>query len=125
MNKNNANIEKACAFVYDGQVIQPRHMEALLNLDRITDLDILQELADDCLTIASEENLEGLINPSFFKHMRWIINYLRDLKKVPIKPCPNGLPVDGVGHIIKPRTIKELQQELAELKAKEAANGQA
>lgn len=114
MHENKTKIEKACAFLYDGHVIQPEHMEALLNLDRITDTEMLQELLNDCLTIASEENLEGVIDRSFFKHMRWIINYLSDLKRQPIKHNPELQ--EGIGRIIKPRTEADIQRELDEFK---------
>lgn len=97
--------------MHDGQVIQTPHLDALLNLNRITDLEMLQELTDDCLTIASCEEANGLINPSFFKNMRWIVTYLRDLKQVPI----NQFKAE--------RTIAQIEAELEQLKRKEEGNG--
>lgn len=112
MNKNTTKIQSPCAIVHDGQMIQQQHIDAMLNLDRITDLEMLQDLTDDCLTIASCEEAIGLINPSFFKNMRWIVTYLRDLKQEPIKPMPTDSSID------------ELKAELAELQSKAQADGQ-
>lgn len=111
MQENNTNIAPKCAIVHNGQMIQAEHLDALLELDSITDLEMLEELTDDCLTIASE--VQDLINPSFFKNMRWIVTHLRDLKRLPIQP----LKAD--------RTIEQVEAELAELKKQGGSSGHA
>lgn len=113
MQENNTNIAPKCAIVHNGQMIQAEHLDALLELDSITDLEMLEELTDDCLSIASSEEVTSLINPSFFKNMRWIVTHLRDLKRLPIQPLKAE------------RTIEEVEAELAELKKQGGASGHA